>query len=543
MPPLAVIIGWPVISAILFSRLTAAMAVTGTIVLGYLLLPHGTMLDLPVLAPIDKLTMPAFSALLFCYVLTRPEELRMSLPGLWPRHPVMQILLIIVPLSAFMMVLTNSDPLVYGPTVVPGLRLYDAFAVIQNLLILLIPLLLARKFLGSPGLNTDLLRFLVYCGLGYSLLALIEVQMSPQLNIWIYGYFPHSFLQHYRYGGWRPIVFLKHGLVVSLFFALCTIAAFCLFKTAKTNRTFLLLAAGWLFMTLILTKSLGALMIATLVIGVAFLLRPRWQVIVAAIVCGMFLLYPIMRASDTFPIERILERFAAISPERAQSLEVRFYHEGKMLDKASERPVFGWGVWGRSRVYNPETGLDETIADGYWIINIGIGGWIRYLSTMGLLTFPVFLLLLRRNRERLDQSSAALSLMIAANMMDLIPNSGLTPITMLLAGALWGRLESVPQTTSEGASPVDGPPQASSYTRQTERKTREGLAELENAATASAQARSRSGAYARQQESIQHSRTDTDMSPAGTLRQKPVQARPRRGQQLTRNNRFDKQDD
>lgn len=473
MPPLAVILGWPLISAIFFNRFSAPVAVVATIVLGFLLLPHGTTWDLPVLAPIDKLTMPAFSALLFCYVLTRPEQMRQALPSIWPKHWLMQILLIIVPFSTLMMVLMNSDTLVYGTRVLPGLRIYDALSVMQNMLILFIPMLLARKFLSSFDHNITLLRFLVFAGLGYSLLALVEVIMSPQLNLWLYGYFPHSFIQHYRSGGWRPIVFMQHGLVLSLIFSLCTIAALCLFKTTNENKGLMLMATGWLLFTLVLSKSLGALLICILMMGIAFLFRPRMQVIIAAIICGLFLAYPIMRASDTFPVERILEQFARISPERAESLQTRIYHEGQMLEKASERPVFGWGVWGRSRVYDDKTGNDLTIADGYWVISIGVGGWVRYLSTMGLLTFPVFLLLLSRHRKKLDQPSAALALMIAANVIDLVPNSGLTPVTMLLAGALWGRLDARPKENQTLPNSIEKEePNGSSYTRQRERVVR-----------------------------------------------------------------------
>lgn len=537
MPPLAVIIAWPVISVFLFSRLTAAMALTATIVLGFLLLPHGTTLDLPVLAPIDKLTMPAVSALVFCYALTRPEHMRQALPTLWPKQRLMQVLLIVVPLSALLMVLTNSDRLVYGPRVIPGLRIYDAMAVIQNLLILLTPLVLARKFLCTAELHIALLRFLVFAGLGYSLLAIIEVIMSPQLNLWLYGYFPHSWAQHYRYGGWRPIVFMQHGLVLSLFFSLCTIAALCLVKIDKENRTFMIAATGWLFMTLILSKSLGALMIGILIMSVALLLRPRGQVIVAATICGFFLLYPIMRASDTFPIETILAQFERISPERAQSLEVRFYHEGQKLAKANERPVFGWGVWGRSRVFDPKTGDDLTIADGYWVINIGVGGWVRYLSTMGLLTFPVFLLLRRRNRDRLDQASAALALMIAANIIDLIPNSGLTPVTMLLAGALWGRLDPFAKvTTTQEGPPIDASSPISNYTRQTERIERvpQGTSLLTSAGESADKGE---GACARIATGVQRNRSQTLEIDRTTGKTRPgtMHARPHETKQKTRN--------
>ena len=46
---------------------------------------------------------------------------------------------------------------------------------------------------------------------------LVEVRLSPQINTWIYGFFQHDFIQMMRYGGFRPIVFLPHGLWVAFF--------------------------------------------------------------------------------------------------------------------------------------------------------------------------------------------------------------------------------------------------------------------------------------------------------------------------------------
>ena len=55
--------------------------------------------------------------------------------------------------------------------------------------------------------------------------ALFEVRFSPQLNIWIYGFFQHDFQQMIRGGSFRPIVFLPHGLWVALFFLSTLVAA------------------------------------------------------------------------------------------------------------------------------------------------------------------------------------------------------------------------------------------------------------------------------------------------------------------------------
>lgn len=57
-------------------------------------------------------------------------------------------------------------------------------------------------------------RFLVIAGLIYTVPMLYEIRMSPQLHTIFYGYFPHSFGQQARGGGFRPVVFMGHGLLV-----------------------------------------------------------------------------------------------------------------------------------------------------------------------------------------------------------------------------------------------------------------------------------------------------------------------------------------
>lgn len=106
-----------------------------------------------------------------------------------------------------------------------------------------------------------------------------------------------------------------------------------------------------------------------------------------------------------------------------------------------------------------------TIADGYWVIIIGQGGWVRYIGEFGLMTLPMLFLFLRRRDLNISRETAVLSMLLAGNMIDLIPNSGQTPITWLIAGALWGRLELGRYTTTDvrddndddPTSPPDGP--------------------------------------------------------------------------------------
>lgn len=454
LPPLPVIFLWPVAGAILFGTLRRPLAVIATVLGGYLLLPEGTALDLPLLPSLDKYTVPALVALVLSLAMApRPGD-GPVLPGLLPRLPIGRILVALLVLSAFGTVLTNGDTFARGPRVFAGLRPYDAFSAMLSLMMMLLPALLARRHLGTPEGHRLLLVSLAVAILAYSLPALLEIRLSPQMNRWFYGFFPHDWVQHFRQGGWRPIVFLSHGLVLSLMFCLALLAALGLSRVDPKRRTLWLGAALWLLMTLVLSKSLGALLIATILIPVVFLLSVRAQLAVSAIVAVIFLAYPVLRGSQMIPLDFLLETAAAIDPERAGSLEYRFDNEELLLEKARQRPVFGWGSWGRWRVFNDQ-GEDISVSDGYWVIVIGDGGWVGYVAKFGLLAMPILLLFRRSRKQPIGRETSILAVILAANLIDNLPNASAVPVTWMLAGALWGRLEHVPEAAEEAAG--DGP--------------------------------------------------------------------------------------
>jgi hypothetical protein len=102
--------------------------------------------------------------------------------------------------------------------------------------------------------------------------------------------------------------------------------------------------------------------------------------------------------------------------------------------------VLGWGAWGRHRVLAQAWDgnfRDASVTDGTWIITIGIVGWVGYLSLFGLLTYPVWRAFRLRNRGFPIASTALVGVLIL-NLIDLIPNSSLGPLTWLAAGALTG---------------------------------------------------------------------------------------------------------
>lgn len=360
-----------------------------------------------------------------------------------PRRLVGNILLLMLVVTPLLTMLQNTDPVIAGPTFIPGLRPYDFFSMVLGALVTVLPLLLARRYLATAAHHLVLLRILCVAGLIYSLPALFEVRMSPQLNVWFYGYFPHSFAQQVRDGGFRPVVFIGHGLSVALFFALSILAAFALWRsrTPSMSRAGALMAGVWLLGVLVLCKTLGALISTLLLLPFVLLATMRVQMILAATIAMTVLLYPMLRGADLIPLDRMTAFADSISEERAQSFQFRLDNEDILLDRANLKPFGGWGSWGRNRVYDPESGRDISVTDGAWIIVIGIYGWIGYVAQFGFLTIPTLLLAVRQRAFKLSFATTGLCLVLAVNLIDLIPNAGLTPLTWLIAGAVLGYWE------------------------------------------------------------------------------------------------------
>jgi hypothetical protein len=441
MVPYVALFAWPLVSLVFFRRFGAPIAVLVTILAGYLVLPEKAYVDLPIIPTLNKNTIPALAALgLAAALAIKLPRLFPSLSGWVPRSWWLRLLIFLAILGVVMSTLTNQDPLIYGEKVLPGMRLYDAFSGILTVLMSILPVLLARKFLCSGQAHRSILMAFCIAGLAYSLLILIELRMSPQLHYWIYGYFPHVWLQHVRSGGWRPVVFLSHGLLVGMFLCFAVLSAVALFKSEKTRKGLYIMGVFWLLLVLLLSKNLGALLIAFVLIPTILLLGKRLQLWAAMAIAVIFISYPAVRNSDYFPLQPLLSFANDISPERAASLEYRFFHENNLLAKFQERPVFGWGGWGRNRVYDNK-GNDITVTDGAWIILVSTSGWVGYVAQFGIITLPLLLMPFYRRRYDYGPETAALAILLAANLVDLMPNASLTPLTFLLAGALWGRLE------------------------------------------------------------------------------------------------------
>ncbi|MGR3501877.1 hypothetical protein [Pseudaestuariivita sp.] len=431
---------WPFITLMMLRQLSPERGVILTLLVAYLLLPPPPAgFDFPAMPVFSKDTIPSIAT--FALVLMMHGVRGTILPQSW----IGKGLLFVFVLSPFLTMLNNQDPIILGAASVPGLRVSDALALVLTQAIFVLPFLLARQFLHSAESLRALVVAFMFAGLVYTIPMLIEVRLSPQLNVKIYGYFQHEFGQSIRFGGFRPVVFLYHGIWVAFFCMTALICAAALYRfDDRRSKTFYFWCTVYIGVVLVLAKSLGAWLFAAFLLPLVLMMRPMAQVRLAALLGCIAVAYPVLKGNEIIPDASLLSAARAIDAERAASLEFRFENEAQLLEKAEEKPVFGWGSWGRNHILHPVTGQILSISDGRWVIVIGIFGWVGFLAEFLLLLMPLLLIWREATARRLDAVSpfvGPLSLLHAINMIDLVPNATITPLTFLVAGALLGYAE------------------------------------------------------------------------------------------------------
>jgi hypothetical protein len=453
MPPSLIatagLLVWPVVVLVLYRARPVGQATLWAILGGYLLLPVGASIKLEMIPQFDKGTIPNLAALLGCTLIAGRAVRWTNGLGL------PEALLLLVLAGPFVTSALNTDAIPVGERVLPGVGPYDAASAVMAQFLFLIPFFLGRQFLRDAEGNADILRVLAVAGLAYSLPMLLEVRLSPQLHTWIYGYFPHSFLQQVREGGFRPVVFLGHGLLVAFFIMTAGVAAAACWRArVPLLRVPASGVTAYLSGVLVLCKTLSALAYGAALTLLVRFMPPRLQLRIAVGLVALALLYPTLRATDLFPTRALVELAQSVDEERAASLKFRFDNEDILLSRAWERFLMGWGRFGRSRVYDEDSGRDLSVTDGRWIITMGQFGFVGFLAEFGLLALAAVRAASAVKLAETDEEQvflAALGLIVAINMVDLLPNASLSPWTWLLAGALLGRAEAL---RAEGEAPA-----------------------------------------------------------------------------------------
>jgi hypothetical protein len=428
----------PVVSIALVGMLRAQLAVPIIIFAGQMFLPPIAFFHIPHMPILDKDVLPAGSAMLACLIFRR-KVLAGARPGRgYDLFIVTQIV------GVLGTVLTNRDPVVFGPRVFQALEWFDFASSTNQIITFWFPVfILGRVIFRSRQDLEDLLIVMLIAGLVYTPFIFIEMRFSPQLNMWIYGYHQTSFEQTLRGSGYRPMVFMRHGLNLALFLVMTIIAGAVLVKNRR--RVFGMPALPfvvYLIVVLLLCRSAGSIIYAAVAVPLIAFTSARIQIRWARVLAVLVFSYPLLRTLGLIPVETLVGlATSAFGALRADSMAFRLRQEALVMDRALQRIVFGWGGYSRPFMHDPITGDDRYIIDGFWVIQIATRGAVGFVAVFGMLCLPVWRAArtCARLSNRRDRAIVAgLALMVAFWAVDLIPNACIDAYLVFILGALAG---------------------------------------------------------------------------------------------------------
>ena len=306
-----------------FRTLSIERALIWSILGGYMLLPQLSAINLPGAPALNKETIPNLTAFAACLVLWG------RMPRLLPEGWVGRLLLILFIVSPGITVINNLEAVRFGvdrfgtmvlvdPNALevwslPGLRAYDSVSAVVQQIFLMLPFFLAREVLRTEAALREVVLALVIGMAIYTLPMLYEVRFSPQLHTRLYGFFQHDFAQAMRNGGFRPFVFMPHGLWVAFFAFMGAMAAAAMLRgAAKGDTGKRLLMLGLTLGLVVICKSMGALMFTLIFVPVVLLLPARAHLTIVALMAVLVLAYPLLRGSGMVPTERLVAQVLSL---------------------------------------------------------------------------------------------------------------------------------------------------------------------------------------------------------------------------------------
>jgi hypothetical protein len=432
-----VMFGWVPAVVGLFSFLKPRHAVIASFLIAWLFLPVARY-EIPGLPDYTKISATCFGIFLAAAIFDAGSLSRFRLRTL----DIPMIVWCLCPIASS---LTNG----YG--------IYDGLAMsLRQVIQWGFPYFIGRVYFSSGEGLRDLAVGIFIGGMIYVPLCLYEIRFSPQLHNLIYGFHQHTFAQTLRWGAWRPMVFLDHGLMLGAWMMSASLVGVWLWRTGvlKDCKG---MPAGWMVLLLLLTtvlcRSTGAA--AQLFMGCAalFMTRRLQKPLFLILLIAIPLLYIPARVSGAWTGENLVSLVSTtVSRERADSLAYRMFNEKILWDKARKKPVFGWGTWGGARVYDDQ-GKDISVTDGLWIISLGNHGMVGLVSMTLSILMPLLMLIRSLPARLLDHPAfapaSALSVLMGLYMVDCLLNAMINPVFMVMAGGVTGFCAFLPATAGE----------------------------------------------------------------------------------------------
>jgi hypothetical protein len=415
--------GWPLLSLVLFSLLRPRRAVLASMILGWLFLPIAS-LKIAGIPEYSKIAATCLGTLLGILVFDFRRLL--AFRPHWADLP---------------MAIWCVSP--FASSIANDLGAYDGLtAVYSQTLDWGLPYLFGRLYFSNLRSMGLLALGIFLGGVLYVPFCLFEIRMSPQLHTWVYGFHQHSFGQSYRFGGWRPTVFMHHGIMVGLWMAMASLSGLWLWLNGGLRSLFRI-PLPWilapLLITTVLCKALGGLVL--LFVGLMVLMVMRWGAPRTAIlVLALFApLYCAVRIPRVWSGSELTDVSTLVSAERASSLKFRMMNEDMLVERASVRPLLGWARWGRARVRD-DMGRDISVTDGLWIIAFGNQGLVGLGAMLAAFLVPVAGLWRAIRpaawKHRLVAPAAAMCVMTLCFFVDNIFNDMNQPVYIMAMGGL-----------------------------------------------------------------------------------------------------------
>jgi hypothetical protein len=192
-----------------------------------------------------------------------------------------------------------------------------------------------------------------------------------------------------------------------------------------------------------LTKSANGMAVLVIGCGLYFLNQKFIKNIPILVLMLLIPFYISMRVTNGVTgdeIAGVIERL--LHHERIESLVVRFNQEDLYSLRGLERPLFGWGGYGRTRPVDPHTGeVIMRAIDSLWLLSFCQKGFVGLISLFSMMLVGPYLTL--RNRLLWKKFSSreylilvSLSLFVLLFMLDCLLNAMVNPAFALVAGTL-----------------------------------------------------------------------------------------------------------
>lgn len=331
------------------------------------------------------------------------------------------------------------------------LGLYDGLATsLDQTMTWGMPYFLGRIYLGTLAGMRQMAIGIFVGGLIYVPFCLFQTRMSMNLHQQLYGFadIRTGFMFSIRYGGYRPAVFMESGLMVGVWMMTATLVGIWLWRTGVVKQLWGIPMNSLVFVlliTFVLVKATGAYLL--LVLGLIFLFTGKWirTAIPVFLLIAAMLFYMYQGVTGTVPRDQIEEFSLKYSnPERTESLIFRIDNEEMLGKKARQRIIFGWGGYGRNRVFGLDWKgdiIDISITDSLWMIAFGTNGLFGLISlSAALLLPPASLFILRYPASTWSHPkvspTAVLAMCLPLYMLDCILNAMTNPIFAIVSGAV-----------------------------------------------------------------------------------------------------------